>query len=708
MNDDYVAPENKIKARPEKDLQMPVKYLKGVGEVRSRWMANLGIVSVWDLMRFFPCQYIRRDVNPAIYELEPGMKVALAVMISWIDIRLTSRNQKQLNLGVSDGKSCITCTWFNYPLIYEKSFHQGMTVWINGTVSEYNGQLQIVHPEIEIISDTQMEDDFWKTRPVLPVYHLSGNLTQSFFRHLIHQVFEQYAGLIVESIPPFLSAKYRFPDMHKALQMMHFTSHPEQVEQVRMRFVYEEFLFLQLLWARHKHFHLSESLGIAMINKRELTRKLYEQLPFTLTAAQKRVLREIFDDMTTPVQMSRLLQGDVGSGKTVVTLIAMLLAVENGYQAALMTPTEILAEQHHRNITALLQNLPVTVCLLKGGSYKGKSQTISMINSGEAQVIIGTHALIQDDVNYNDLGFVAVDEQHRFGVEQRALLSRKGKHPDLLYLSATPIPRSLSMTVYGDLEVSTIDELPPNRKPVNTFIRSSAKIDLVYAQVRKELAAGRQVYIVCPLIEESEKVDLIDAQRLFEHVSSKVFPEYRTALLHGRMKNRDKDAIMQDFKENRINILVSTTVIEVGVDVPNATVMIVEHAERFGLAQLHQLRGRVGRGAAQSWCYLIEHYPISAIGRERLTTISGTNDGFAIAEKDLELRGPGEYFGTDQSGLPRFRFANLARDSEILKYARIDAFEIIRHDPDLGDEKHALLRSAFVRQFAQKEELIRY
>jgi len=699
---------NQAKPKPEKGLMMPIKYLKGVGEVRSRWLANLGINSVWDLMRFFPHHYIRRGVNAAIYELEPGMNVAMTVMISWMDVRLTARNQKQLNVGVSDGKSCITCTWFNYPPAYEKTFRQGQTLWINGTVTEYNGQLQIIHPEIEVISDEQIEDDFWKQRSVLPVYHLSGNLTQNFFRRIIYQVFETFTGLIEESLPQFILNKYHFPDIRKALQIMHFTTHPEQVDRIRMRFVYEEFLYIQLLWARHKHFHQSETHGIRMENKRLYTRQLYDKLPFTLTAAQKRVLREIFDDMLSPLQMSRLLQGDVGSGKTIVTLFAMLLAVENGYQAALMTPTEILAEQHYRNINDLLQNININVCLIKGGVYKGKAQFKAMIESGEAQIIIGTHALIQETITYHKLGFIAVDEQHRFGVEQRAVLSRKGLHPDMLYLSATPIPRSLSMTVYGDLEVSIIDELPPNRKPVTTLIRSSAKIDLVYSLVRKELVAGRQVYIVCPLIEESEKVDLLDAQRLYEHISRKSFPDIPSALLHGKMKSRDKDAIMQDFKDKKISILVSTTVIEVGVDVPNATVMIVEHAERFGLAQLHQLRGRVGRGAAQSYCFLIEHFPVSAIGRERLTTISGTNDGFAIAEKDLELRGPGEFFGTDQSGLPRFRFANLARDTEILKLARIDAFEIINHDPDLCNEEHSLLKRIFSGQFAQREELFRY
>ncbi|MDZ4121439.1 MAG: ATP-dependent DNA helicase RecG, partial [Candidatus Cloacimonadaceae bacterium] len=394
--------------------------------------------------------------------------------------------------------------------------------------------------------------------------------------------------------------------------------------------------------------------------------------------------------------------------KTIVVLFAMLLAVENGYQAVLMAPTEILAEQHLHNISRFLLGMDINVRLLKGGSYKGKSQIIEEIADGRAQIVIGTHALLQREVKFHRLGFAAVDEQHRFGVEQRAILARKDMHPDLLYLSATPIPRSLAMTVYGDLEVSVLDELPPNRKPVTTLIRSQAKVDLVYNEIRKELVKGRQIYIVCPLIEESDKMDLIDAQRLYEYVSQKIYRDYSTALLHGKMTSKLKDEIMQRFKDGEIKILVSTTVIEVGVDVPNATVMMVQHAERFGLAQLHQLRGRVGRGADQSWCYLIEHQPISAIGRERLATMAGTRDGFVIAEKDLELRGPGEYFGTEQSGLPRFRFASLIRDQHILKIARQEAFDLVREDPDLTQERNQIIRRTYTRQYTDKEKLVQY
>ncbi len=481
------------------------------------------------------------------------------------------------------------------------------------------------------------------------------------------------------------------------------------------------------MWARHNRYHKEEIKGIAFENKKLLTRRMYDTLPFQLTNAQKRVLKEIFADMTSEKQMSRLLQGDVGSGKTIVTLFAMLLAIENGFQAALMAPTEILAEQHYQNITnfikvaglefksdensmdpCLRRDDRVRVCLLKGGQFKGKKELKEQIAAGAINLIIGTHALLQEDVQFNTLGFITVDEQHRFGVEQRAKLGKKDTHPDMLYLSATPIPRSLAMTVYGDLEVSILDELPPNRKPVTTYVRNSEKLDLVYSEVRKELQKGRQAYIVCPLIEESEKLDLLSAETLFKHIKAKVFPQFKTAILHGRMKNADKDAIMHEFKQGSIKVLVSTTVIEVGVDVPNATVMLIEHAERFGLAQLHQLRGRVGRGADQSWCYLIEHYPVSNVGRERLATMTSTNDGFVIAEKDLELRGPGEFFGTEQSGMPRFRFANLIRDQHILKLARNDAFDLISTDFDFTLPEHKMVRSQFKKLYSKKETLMLY
>lgn len=685
-----------------------IQYLKGVGEARSRQLAKLGIRNVLDLIEYFPRDYISRKIEPKLKELRPGDWAAFTAMVSWVDERKTHKGKSILSVGISDARSTLVCTWFSYPKGYPQQFKPGSTIWLNGQLTEYNGQLQLVHPQVEFVDRLEDEGDFWKKRDHLPVYGLSGNLTQALLRKIIYSAFELYAQNIVENLPPWLLDKYGFLSRKDALQKMHFTLEPGKVPELRKRFAFEELFYSQLLWARHKRHHNSHIRGIAFENKRDLTTRLRKQLPFTLTGAQKKVLREIFADMCSERQMSRMVQGDVGSGKTIVALFAMLLAVENGYQAALMAPTEILADQHYASIVNLVAGLPVKVCLLKGGSFKGKAQIKQEISDGSANIVIGTHALLQEDVSFFKLGFVTVDEQHRFGVQQRATLARKDNHPDLLYLSATPIPRSLTLTVFGDLEMSLLDELPPTRKPVQTYIRSNNKIDIVYREIARELEQGQQVYVVCPLIEESDKVDLLDAERLHKHISTKVFPQYSCRLLHGRMSAADKYEIMSSFKAGETRILVSTTVIEVGVDVPSASVMIVEHAERFGLAQLHQLRGRVGRGARQSYCYLIEHLPRSRIALERLETMARTTDGFLIAEKDLELRGPGELFGTEQSGLPQFRFANLVADQPLLKQARDEAFSIIDADPELELPEHAVLKKHYGRELAAKEKLILY
>jgi ATP-dependent DNA helicase RecG len=700
--------EAKKNEHREVNLQTPVKYLKGIGEVRSRYLSKLGVTTILDLLELFPRAYIQRSLNTPIADFQVGQQVAFTAQICWVDKRMTKKNQPQINIGISDGKSAMVCTWFKFYPGLEDQLKPGGMAWFSGIVSEYQNMFQLIHPDFEIL-DEEIESDFWKERPVLPVYPLSGNLTQKVIRNAMIQAFSIYANHIEENLPEAILAKHHFPPRKNALQMMHFTTKPDTVEQIRNRFIYEEFFYQQLMWARHNLYHRAEVKGIAFENKKLLTRRMYERLPFELTSAQKRVLKEIFADMTSEKQMSRLLQGDVGSGKTIVSLFAMLLAIENGYQTALMAPTEILAEQHFSNISKFLnQEENIKVCLLKGGQYKGKKEIKEQIAQGEINLIIGTHALLQEDVKFQALGFIAVDEQHRFGVEQRAKLGKKVTRPDMLYLSATPIPRSLAMTVYGDLEVSILDELPPNRKPVSTYVRNSAKLDIVYQEIRAQLQKGRQVYIVCPLIQESEKLDLLSAETLYKHINTKVFPEYSSALLHGKMKAADKDDIMHRFKQGEIKVLVSTTVIEVGVDVPNATVMLIEHAECFGLAQLHQLRGRVGRGAEQSFCFLIEHFPISNVGRERLATMTSTTDGFVIAEKDLELRGPGEFFGTEQSGMPRFRFANLIRDQHILKSARNDAFDLISKDFPFALPEHTMVQKQFNALYAKKEALLLY
>lgn len=687
----------------------PLKFIKGVGEHRARMLERLGISNVLELMEYFPRTYISRILNPSLKQMLPGELISFTAQISFTDIHKTPKGKKILSLGVSDGEIGLTCVWFSFPPSYEQLFRPGRRIWLNGILSEYQGKLQMNHPEFELLEDdSEDEGDFWRDRETLPIYPLTEGLSQKQLRKIVYNAFEKHNRDISEALPEELLEKHHFPDRRTALMTIHFGQDHQKIALARMRMAYEEFFYSQILWARHQMHHHLQVKGISFENKKHYTTALKQQLPFRLTQAQVRVINEIFGDMCSQKQMSRLVQGDVGSGKTIVCLFAMLLAVENGYQAALMAPTEILAEQHYQNITKLLSGIDIPILLLKGGTYKGKSQQKEEIRENSGQIIIGTHALIQKDVEYKNLGLVVVDEQHRFGVEQRARLAKQESVPDLLYLSATPIPRSLAMTVYGDLQISVIDELPPRRKKVITLVRSERKFDTVLQEVRQQLRQGRQAYFVCPLIEESEKKDLTDAIRLHEYLANKVFKEYRVCLIHGRMSASDKYEIMRDFKAAEIKVLVSTTVIEVGVDVPNASVMVIEHAECFGLAQLHQLRGRVGRGADQAYCYLIEHAPLSNMARQRLNTMAATTDGFDIAEKDLELRGPGELFGYEQSGLPTFRFANLVKDQGILALARADAFEIVKTDPFLADEKQKILRKYYFANYLSKEELILY
>jgi ATP-dependent DNA helicase RecG len=469
----------------------------------------------------------------------------------------------------------------------------------------------------------------------------------------------------------------------------------------RRRLAFEELFFLQLLHARTRHRTVAQRAGIAFERKDFLVKPFHKQLPFTLTDAQKRVLKEIGDDMAAPRRMNRLLQGDVGSGKTVVALFAMLRAVENGYQAAMMAPTEILAEQHARTLTRLLDGLPVSVTMLTGRmGAKQRREAGFRIASGGAGIAVGTHALIQESVAFDRLGLVVVDEQHRFGVKQRLALAEMGTQADMLVMSATPIPRSLALTLYGDLDVSVLDERPPNRRPVRTAVRFESARAKVLSFVREEVEKGRQAYFVYPLVEESEKVDLKSATEEYERLKSEVYPDLRVALIHGQMHGDEKDEVMRAFSKGEVDVLVSTTVIEVGIDVPNATVMVVEHAERFGLSQLHQLRGRVGRGADQSYCVLLVSQPAAA---ERLRVFTSTEDGFRIAAADMRLRGQGDLFGERQSGLPAFRFADLERDAELLALARGEARHLVARDPGLT--AHPELREALERRYGDRARM---
>jgi len=684
-----------------------IKFLKGVGENRAKLLTKLHIYTISDLMEHFPRDYINRKSEVKIQNLEFEKQAAIIGNIVSIEKKNYGKNKSQLNVVITDGKDHLYCTWFRFASWFLKKFQIGEKIWVSGTVTEFMGNPQMIHPEIEILEeDNTQQQSFWHKRNVLPVYALTERITMNVMRNIIYNAFHLYHDFIEETLPDYILEKYRFEHRKISLQKIHFSSRLDEIEKIKKRYAFEELFYTQLMLARCKSNHQQKMSGNNFILKKTFTTKLKNSLPFELTSAQKRIIREIVHDMNSSTQMNRLLQGDVGSGKTIITVFAMLLAIENGFQAILMAPTEILAEQHFRSISNLLNNQPeIRIALLKGGNYRGKKGVKEKIKNGEIQIIIGTHALIQKDMEYQNAGFVAIDEQHRFGVKQRAVLSRKNKHPDLMYLSATPIPRSLALTVYGDLDISVLDELPPNRKPIKTLWRGATKKNLVYDEVREQLQKGRQVYIVCPLIEESAKMDLLDAETLYKRISQKIFPEFKSSLLHGRMKTAEKDEIMEKFKKKKIAILVSTTVIEVGIDVPNATVMIIEHAERFGLSQLHQLRGRVGRGSEKSFCYLIAYPPISKEGRERLNIMVETNDGFKIAEKDLELRGPGEFFGTAQSGIPTFKHANIVRDRELLKQARILAFKIINEDYDLKGSKNEILKKHYFQKYFEREKL---
>ena len=686
------------------NLQNNIQYVKGVGPKRAKLLHHLGIHTVKDILFYFPRDYINKIINKRIVDLKINDIASVrAKIVSYGYI--SKYKSTRFQLIISDGSGYLTCIWFKTTPWLEKQFEVGKEIIVLGRLKYYYNRLCMLHPDFEFV-DSKSEESFWTKRSYLPLYPLTEGLTNKIFRKIILNIFKSEFR-ISETIPENIRIVQELLPINQALRKIHMPETEDDITLSRKRFVFEELFYLQLMLARRKvHWHKSE--GISMQIKKTYTTQLKNILPFNLTSAQKRVLNEIVKDMKSPFQMNRLLQGDVGSGKTIIALFAMLLAIENGYQAAIMAPTEILATQHYFAITEFLKKIDVKIGLLLGGNYKGKKKLKEHISKGEIDIVIGTHSLIQKDVVFRKLGIVIIDEQHRFGVIQRHSLTQKGQVPDKIVMSATPIPRSLALTVYGDLDISIIDELPPNRKEIYTSWITEDKKPQVYNFINKEIAKGRQVYVVCPLVEKSEKSYLRDATNTYEKLKSSVFRNHRVALLHGRMSNQEKDEIMHRFKDGRIDVLVSTTVIEVGIDVPNATIMLIEHAEHFGLSQLHQLRGRVGRGAFKSYCILAAYEPISEEALLRLNTMKETNDGFKISEIDLEIRGPGEFFGTEQSGMPRFRIANIVRDREILEQAHKIAFQIIAEDYDLELEKHKLIKEKYQKEFLKRERLFSF
>jgi ATP-dependent DNA helicase RecG len=682
---------------PEITLETPVQFLKGIGPKRAEALGSAGIVMVENLLNHFPRRYLDRSRMTPIRSLKPGEEVT--VMGKVYSMEMVRARSKRFVVLVGDGTGFLQCVWFHTAPYLTKMFEIGDVVAFSGKVGFYRGP-QLTHPEFDRISGSG-ESDALNTRGIIPLYPSSETLVSAGFdsrgfRRVLKSLSTHVTGLVHETLPNSILAHQKLMKLAEAFHQIHFPSDWPALEAAQRRLKFDEFFTIQLFLALDRRSRELERKGVAFTVVGDKTLRLIENLPFELTEAQKRVIREIREDMRREHAMNRLLQGDVGSGKTIVALLAILIAVENGYQAAIMAPTEILAEQHFLTIHGMLEELGVKVTLIKGGQTSAaRRNALEGIANGDIQVAVGTHALVQEGVEFQKLGFVVIDEQHRFGVMQRAVLRQKGWYPDVLVMTATPIPRTLALTLYGDLDVSILDELPKGRIPVRTVWRSEDKRRAIYDFVRKEAGNGRQAYIVYPLVEESERSDLAAATKGQKTLSQSVFPEFKVGLLHGRMKSAEKESVMREFKAGDIQILVSTTVIEVGVDVPNATVMIIEHAERFGLTQLHQLRGRVGRGKDHSLCVLLGQEPLSEDAKKRIEAMTSTNDGFKIAEADLELRGAGELFGTRQHGLLNFKLANLVTDGAILSVAREEALRLVHTDPALDQPEHRNLRTLY-------------
>ena len=672
-----------------------IKYLSGVGPKRAELLAKqLDIHSFYDLLYYFPFRYIDRSTIHHITDLQGDMPY---IQLKGRFINFTPQGEgakRRLNALFTDGTGTIECVWFNRVKQIQESYRTGIEYVIFGKPSLYKGVYSIVHPEVDVFSQAKLSGG------LRGMYNLTETLrNRSFTNRTMQQLVDNLLATdavsrIADPLPAEIIEKYHLMPLAEALKNIHRPADISTLQRAQFRLKYEELFYLQLNILRYSSARNAKLRGFVFSRVGHYFNTFYsEHLPFALTGAQKRVIKEIRSDMGSGRQMNRLLQGDVGSGKTLVALMCMLLALDNDYQAAIMAPTEILAAQHFETISHLVEPLGIKCALLTGSTRKKQRETIhSDLLDGSLQIIIGTHALLEDVVQFRNLGLVIIDEQHRFGVAQRARLwSKNTNPPHVLVMTATPIPRTLAMTVYGDLDVSVIDELPPGRKPVTTILRTEESRMQMYRFLGTQLAEGRQVYVVHPLIQENEKLDLHDLEQGYRTICE-TFPSYRVCYVHGKMKPAEKEHQMQLFVTNQAQIMVATTVIEVGVNVPNASVMVIENAERFGLSQLHQLRGRVGRGAAKSYCILMSKHQLAKETKHRLTVMTETNDGFVVAEEAMKLRGPGDMEGTQQSGIAfNLRISNLAQDGQIVQLARDDARQIIDIDPSLTSEKYASL-----------------
>ena len=679
------------------DLSKDVKYIKGVGPSRVQLLNKLGIFTLKDLITYYPRTYEDRSRPKSIAECINGDEVLIEAIACGrlSDVRLRGKTMQRLLVRDETG-SC-TITWFNQSYLKNK-FEVGKKYKFYGKITNNFGKITMTSPAFD-----EDEKNF-NTGKIIPIYPLTYQLSQNVLRRIMEGGLAEVEGKLEETLPDYLLKEYNLEGINEATKHIHFPDKFEDFDIARKRLVFEELLSTQLALLELKNSYLNDEKGIRF-DKNVKMSDVINKLPFKLTKAQIRVLEEIDNNMESEKPMNRLLQGDVGSGKTVVAMCAAYKAVKCGYQAAIMAPTAILASQHLENFQNVLQELDIKCELLISGiSKKKKEELLERLACGDIDILIGTHAIIEENVIFKNLGLVVTDEQHRFGVKQRTRIAEKGKNPDVLVMTATPIPRTLALILYGDLDISIIDELPPNRKKVETFAVHKNMTERINAFIEKQIQEGRQAYIVCPLVEENEELDLKSVEKLYETYQKEVFPQYKVEYIHGKMRPKEKEDIMERFKLGKIDILISTTVIEVGVDVPNSNIMVIENAERFGLAQLHQLRGRVGRGDYQSYC-ILKYEGKSETVKERMKVMCHTNDGFIISEKDLELRGSGDFFGTMQHGLPEFKIANLFEDMPILKSVQSAAVKILQDDPKLEEEKNILLKNLVKDKFMKRIEI---
>ncbi len=694
----------------EKALNIPIRYLKGIGPKRAKTLNKSGINTIEDFLYYFPRRYEDRTNLIPVSQLKEGQNQTIKAQVLARGERRSFRRRgfSIIEVAVADETGKIFCVWFNQPYLKDY-FKVGQTLILYGKVERYSARLQMNSPEFEIISADS--DESLNIGRIVPVYSLPEGITQRYFRQIIKRLIDEYLPQMRDFLPYDIRSRNNLLNLAKGLINIHFPENLGLQKEAHQRLSFEEFFIFQVPLALRK-LKKQEKPGIAHQIDGDLSKKFIAGLPFKLTAAQEKVIQEIKLDMAKPVAMQRLLQGDVGSGKTVVATLACSIAIAGGYQAAFMVPTEILAKQHYDKISHQVTRSPghqdreLKVGLLTSSANKKEKEKIYQeIKEGKIDLVIGTHALLEEDVRFKNLGLVVIDEQHKFGVGQRALLPKKGINPDVLIMTATPIPRTLAITIYGDLDISVITELPPGRLPIKTMHFSEDKISQAYDMAKDELQAGRQVYIIYPVIEESYALDIAGAKKMYETLKKNAFKEFRVGLIHGKLKQKEQDEVMLKFKDKALDVLVATTVLEVGIDIPNATCMIIEHAERFGLAQLHQLRGRVGRGGYASFCILIS-VAQSAQVSGRLEAMVKYDDGFRIAEEDLKIRGPGEFFGRRQSGLSELKVANPLNQLQLLKRSREEAIKLVNLDPRLALHQNILLREKLLQRFPEYEKLM--